>query len=113
MNGFIKANSSGLPKVDSLMLGEFLASNKDFCSAEFKNAKTRIAACMQSSKVMLFILEEFYRRRNRLLLHCSLACKDTIHRQYSPRPKFQVYAIHRQKVSPLVETLTAVFFSGV
>lgn len=38
--GFIKANSSNLPMIDLLMLGEFLASNKDFCSAEFRNVKT-------------------------------------------------------------------------
>ncbi|XP_063893189.1 uncharacterized protein LOC135117617 [Helicoverpa armigera] len=38
--GFTKANSSNLPRVDLLMLGEFLASNKDFCSAEFRNVKT-------------------------------------------------------------------------
>ena len=38
--GFTKANSSNLPRVDLLMLGEFLAFNKDFCSAEFLNVKT-------------------------------------------------------------------------
>ncbi|KAL4710789.1 hypothetical protein ACJJTC_009338 [Scirpophaga incertulas] len=38
--GFTKANSSNLPQMDLLMLGEFLASNKDFYSAEFRNAKT-------------------------------------------------------------------------
>ncbi|KAH9642170.1 hypothetical protein HF086_002326 [Spodoptera exigua] len=38
--GFTKANSSNLPQVDLLMLGEFLASNKDFSSAEFRNVKT-------------------------------------------------------------------------
>ncbi|XP_063893363.1 uncharacterized protein LOC126054673 [Helicoverpa armigera] len=38
--GFIKANSANLPRIDIMMLGEFLASNKDFCSAEFRNVKT-------------------------------------------------------------------------
>ena len=37
--GFIKADSANLPKIDLLMMGEFLASNKDFCSAEFCNVK--------------------------------------------------------------------------
>ncbi|KAL4719807.1 hypothetical protein ACJJTC_009424 [Scirpophaga incertulas] len=39
--GFTKANSSNLPRVDSLMLGEFLASNKDLYSAEFRNVSSR------------------------------------------------------------------------
>lgn len=38
--GFIKANSANLPRIDIIMLGKFLASNKDFCSAEFRNVKT-------------------------------------------------------------------------
>ncbi|KOB68049.1 Alkaline nuclease [Operophtera brumata] len=42
--GFTKANSSNLPRVDLLTLGEFLASNKDFCSAEFRNVKTTISS---------------------------------------------------------------------
>ncbi|XP_045542722.1 uncharacterized protein LOC106710540 [Papilio machaon] len=42
--GFNKANSANLPRVDSLMVGEFLASNKDFCSAEFRSIKTSISS---------------------------------------------------------------------
>ncbi|KAL0829617.1 hypothetical protein ABMA28_003123 [Loxostege sticticalis] len=42
--GFTKANSSNLPRVHLLMLGEFLASNKDFCSAEFRNVKTAVSS---------------------------------------------------------------------
>ena len=38
--GFTKANSANLPRIDIIMLGEFLSSNKDFCSAEFRNVKT-------------------------------------------------------------------------
>ena len=38
--GFIKADSANLPRIDLLMIGEFLASNKDFCSAEFRKVKT-------------------------------------------------------------------------
>ncbi|CAH2054555.1 unnamed protein product, partial [Iphiclides podalirius] len=38
--GFTKANSSNLPRIDLLMLGEFLGANKDFCSAEFRSVKT-------------------------------------------------------------------------
>ena len=37
--GFIIADSANLPRIDLLMMGEFLASNKDFCSAEFCNVK--------------------------------------------------------------------------
>ena len=39
--GFIKADNANLPRID-LMMGEFLASNKDFCSAEFRNVKTSL-----------------------------------------------------------------------
>ncbi|XP_013194034.2 uncharacterized protein LOC106137691 [Amyelois transitella] len=42
--GFIKANSSNLPRVDLLMLGDFLASNKDFCSSEFRNVKASLSS---------------------------------------------------------------------
>ncbi|KAF5305394.1 hypothetical protein FQA39_LY09223 [Lamprigera yunnana] len=42
--GFIKANSSNLPRIYLLMLGEFLASNKDFCSSEFRNVKTSLSS---------------------------------------------------------------------
>ena len=37
---FIKANSTHLPKIDILMLGDFFATNQDFCSSEFRNVKT-------------------------------------------------------------------------
>ncbi|GBP98267.1 hypothetical protein EVAR_98949_1 [Eumeta japonica] len=42
--GFIKASSANLPRIDLIMLGTFLASNKDFCSAEFRNVKTSMSA---------------------------------------------------------------------
>ncbi|GBP40401.1 hypothetical protein EVAR_25253_1 [Eumeta japonica] len=42
--GFSKANSTNLPRIHLLMLGEFLASNKDFCSAEFRNVKTSMSS---------------------------------------------------------------------
>ena len=45
--GLIKADSANLPRIDLLMIGEFLASNKDFCSAEFRNVKT--------SKILHFV----------------------------------------------------------
>ncbi|KAL4719515.1 hypothetical protein ACJJTC_005005 [Scirpophaga incertulas] len=35
--GFVMANSANLPRIDLLMLGEFLATNKEFCSSEFRN----------------------------------------------------------------------------
>ncbi|GBP88975.1 hypothetical protein EVAR_87747_1 [Eumeta japonica] len=41
--GFVKANSS-LPRIDLLMLGEFLATNKEFCSSEFRNVKTFLSS---------------------------------------------------------------------
>lgn len=40
--GFIKADSANLPKIDSFMIGNFFASNPDFCSAEFRNVKTSV-----------------------------------------------------------------------
>ncbi|KAF5282062.1 hypothetical protein FQA39_LY00586 [Lamprigera yunnana] len=42
--GFIEENSSNLPRIDLLMLGEFLASNKDFYSSEFRNVKTSLSS---------------------------------------------------------------------
>ncbi|KAJ0169999.1 hypothetical protein K1T71_014605 [Dendrolimus kikuchii] len=42
--GFIKANSSNLPKIDVIMLGAFLATNTNFCSAEFRNIKTSVSS---------------------------------------------------------------------
>lgn len=38
-SGFIKANSGNLPKIDSLMVANFFATNKDFCAAELRNVK--------------------------------------------------------------------------
>ena len=40
--GFIKADDANLPRIDVLMMGEFLASNKHFCSAGFRNVKTSL-----------------------------------------------------------------------
>ncbi|GBP31447.1 hypothetical protein EVAR_17936_1 [Eumeta japonica] len=37
-------NSTNLPRIDLLMLGEFLASNKDFRSEEFRNVKTSMSS---------------------------------------------------------------------
>ncbi|KAL0829803.1 hypothetical protein ABMA28_003286 [Loxostege sticticalis] len=42
--GFVKANSANLPRIDLLMLGEFLATNKEFCSSEFRNVKTSLSS---------------------------------------------------------------------
>ncbi|KAF5292141.1 hypothetical protein FQA39_LY14096 [Lamprigera yunnana] len=42
--GFIKANSSNLPRIDLLILGGFFALNNDFCSSEFRNIKTSISS---------------------------------------------------------------------
>lgn len=41
---FVKANSSNLPRIDVLMLGDFLASNKEFCSSEYRNVKTSLSS---------------------------------------------------------------------
>lgn len=40
--GFMKADSSNLPRVDSFMVAQFFANNPDFCSAEFRNVKTSL-----------------------------------------------------------------------
>ncbi|CAK1547284.1 unnamed protein product [Leptosia nina] len=42
--GFTEASSANLPRIDLMMLGTFLASNKDFCLAEFRNVKTSMSA---------------------------------------------------------------------
>ncbi|KAF5286925.1 hypothetical protein FQA39_LY00458 [Lamprigera yunnana] len=42
--GFIKANSSNLPRIDLLMLGGFFALKNDFCSSVFRNIKTSISS---------------------------------------------------------------------
>ncbi|GBP63275.1 hypothetical protein EVAR_89065_1 [Eumeta japonica] len=43
-SGFSKANSNNLPRVDAVMLGTFFASNRDFCSSEFRNVKTSMSS---------------------------------------------------------------------
>lgn len=40
--GFVKADSTNLPRIDSMMIAKFFASNTDFCSAEFRNIKTSL-----------------------------------------------------------------------
>ncbi|XP_026322183.1 uncharacterized protein LOC113231862 [Hyposmocoma kahamanoa] len=42
--GFVKAESTNLPRIDTLMVGNFFALNPDFCSAELRNVKTSISA---------------------------------------------------------------------
>ncbi|RVE51139.1 hypothetical protein evm_004282 [Chilo suppressalis] len=42
--GFVKAESTNLPRIDALMVGEFVALNPDFCSAEQRNDKASIMA---------------------------------------------------------------------
>ncbi|XP_023951326.2 uncharacterized protein LOC112055440 [Bicyclus anynana] len=42
--GFFKANSSNLPRVDLLMLGAYFAANQDYISAEFRNIKTSMSS---------------------------------------------------------------------
>ncbi|RVE40271.1 hypothetical protein evm_015079 [Chilo suppressalis] len=42
--GFVKAESTNLPSIDALMVGEFVALNPDFCSAEQRNDKASIAS---------------------------------------------------------------------
>ncbi|XP_060808563.1 uncharacterized protein LOC132903725 [Amyelois transitella] len=42
--GFLKANDSNLPRIDIMMLGDFLANNKEFCSSEFRNVKTSLSS---------------------------------------------------------------------
>lgn len=40
--GFVKADSTNLPKIDTMMVAKFFACNTDFCSAEFRNVKTSL-----------------------------------------------------------------------
>ncbi|RVE47531.1 hypothetical protein evm_007848 [Chilo suppressalis] len=42
--GFVKAEITNLPRIDALMVGEFVALNPDFCSAEQRNDKASIAS---------------------------------------------------------------------
>ncbi|KAF9406034.1 hypothetical protein HW555_013452, partial [Spodoptera exigua] len=41
---FIKGDSANLPKVDSLTVANFIAKNKDFCEAEYRNVKTSLSS---------------------------------------------------------------------
>ena len=60
--GFIKADSANLPRIDLLMMGEFLASNKDFCLAEFrKNIPV-------SRSQYYFIVIQFYLHKTLLVI---------------------------------------------
>ncbi|CAG9793231.1 unnamed protein product [Diatraea saccharalis] len=43
-SGFIKANSGNLPKIDSLMVANFFATNKDFCASELRNVKISLSS---------------------------------------------------------------------
>lgn len=38
--GYVKGDSTNLPRINSLMVGKFFAVNPDFCSAELRNVKT-------------------------------------------------------------------------
>lgn len=38
----MKADSANLPRVDIFMIGNFFATNPDFCSAELRNVKTTL-----------------------------------------------------------------------
>ncbi|KAJ0184074.1 hypothetical protein K1T71_000497 [Dendrolimus kikuchii] len=40
--GFIKSNTSNLPKIDVFMLGAFFSTNTNFGSAEFRNIKISV-----------------------------------------------------------------------
>ncbi|CAG9124729.1 unnamed protein product [Plutella xylostella] len=41
--GYVKGDSTNLPRINSLMVGRFFAVNPDFCSAELRNVKTSIS----------------------------------------------------------------------
>ena len=56
--GFIKANSANLPRIYLLMMGEFLVSNKDFCSGEFRNVKTSPKLQRTQNKVYIEVTSE-------------------------------------------------------
>ncbi|KAF9416639.1 hypothetical protein HW555_006069 [Spodoptera exigua] len=42
-DGFVKAESTNLPMVNTLMVAQYFASNPDFCSAELRNVKTAMS----------------------------------------------------------------------
>ncbi|KAJ8711958.1 hypothetical protein PYW08_008912 [Mythimna loreyi] len=42
-DGFVKAESTNLPRINALMVAKFFACNPDFCSAELRNVKTSIS----------------------------------------------------------------------
>ncbi|RVE43216.1 hypothetical protein evm_012133 [Chilo suppressalis] len=54
--GFVKTESTNLPRIDALMVGEFIALNLDFCSAEQRNDKASIDFVYHSRVVTLFFL---------------------------------------------------------
>ncbi|RVE54873.1 hypothetical protein evm_000640 [Chilo suppressalis] len=40
--GFVKTESTNLPRIDAFMVGEFIALNSEICSAEQRNDKASI-----------------------------------------------------------------------
>ncbi|RVE42621.1 hypothetical protein evm_012707 [Chilo suppressalis] len=48
--GFVKAESTNLPRIDALMIGDFFALNPDFCSAEQRNDEKHLTTHSQSWK---------------------------------------------------------------
>ncbi|RVE51168.1 hypothetical protein evm_004133 [Chilo suppressalis] len=69
--GFVKAESTNLPRIDALMVGEFVALNPDFCSAEQRNDKASICNEMEAvnaennSKAVEIKFKPIYKRNLR------------------------------------------------
>ncbi|GBP90072.1 hypothetical protein EVAR_27060_1 [Eumeta japonica] len=66
-SGFSKANSNNLPRVDAVMLGTFFASNRDFCSSEFRNVNFNVLTS--------FIWDDSYVQLKRDSKCCTVKCK--------------------------------------
>ncbi|CAG4963207.1 unnamed protein product [Colias eurytheme] len=75
---FIKANSSNLPRIDVLMLGEFLSTNKEFCSSEFRNVKTSLSSRPSYGDDAISYVQ-LNRERNLCTVKCKICPEHKVH----------------------------------
>ncbi|GBP75135.1 hypothetical protein EVAR_42378_1 [Eumeta japonica] len=71
-SGFIKANSSNLPIIDCFTVANFLATNSNFCSVEFRNVKTSMSA-RQSYRNDAVGYVQLHRNANLCTVKCKIS----------------------------------------
>ncbi|CAG9785152.1 unnamed protein product [Diatraea saccharalis] len=90
--GFTKATSTNLPRVDLLILGAFLGSNKDFCSSEFRNVKTSMSSRPSyGDDAISYVQEEAVK---------SIECHDCVASQRGKRAIAFLMWVHRRSEDP-------------